>query len=336
MICITTDYVERDLEWEAAQYAAAGIEFRALNLRNAQASELIRNCADADVLVVDQAKITAEVLERLPRLKLAIRHGDGYDNLDLTAATRLGIVCANEPGFWSREVAEQAFALALSAVLKLPLQAEIARTPRAGGEGWDLQRAMPIRSFGRLTAGLIGCGKIGSHALTLFRTVFERVLVHDSYIDRNEIEKLGGEAVSLERLLAEADVVSLHMPATETTTGMMDASRIASMKRGAVLINTARGPLVDTEAAADAVESGHLAGLALDTTNPEPLPAGHRLFSLPNVLITPHLGWYSENALQAMREQIVADVKSAAAGNIPASVVNPDVLDSPTLRIGRL
>ena len=334
LTCMTTDYVESDLEMETRAYTAAGIIFRPCQLRKAPAKELISAAADADVLVVDQAQITAEVLEGLPNCKLVIRHGDGYDNLDFKAAAKLGIACANEPGFWSREVAEQAFAMALSAAFRLPIQQEVARNPRTGeGAGWDLQKAMPFRSLGSLTVGVVGCGKIGAHAVRLFAGVAKQVLVHDPYIDPARIRECGGQPATLETLLAQSDIVSLHTPMQEETRGLFNAARLAAMKPGAILVNTARGPIVDTDAAADAVASGHLAGLALDTTDPEPLNADHRLHGLPNVLITPHMGWYSETALTAMREQIIEDVKGIAEGRLPKSIVNPEVLGSPLLRM---
>ena len=322
------------MELEKREYAAAGIEFRSYHLRRAGTEQLIETLADADVLVVDQSRITGEVLEGLPNCKLVIRHGDGYDNLDLEGATRLGIACANEPGFWSREVAEQAFAMALSVAFRLPVQQEVARTARTGADaGWDLKRAMPFQSLGSQKVGIIGCGKIGAQAVALFRTVSAGVLVFDPYIDQAEIRRLGAEPVDLDTLLENSDIISLHIPATKDTTGLFNAKRFARMKRGAVLVNTARGQIVETEAAADALESGHIGGLALDTTSPEPLDAAHRLFSLPNVIVTPHMGWYSETALTAMREQIIRDVKGVALGKLPASVVNPEVLDSPLLRL---
>lgn len=334
--CVVTDYLEPDLSWEAEQYAAAGVLFRPLQMRNAGPAELASAAADADVVVVDQAKITREVLEGWKICKLVIRHGDGYDNLDLDAATRLGIACANEPGFWSREVAEQAFVLALSLIRKIPVQREVARAARSGAEaGWDLKRAMPIRRLGALTAGVIGAGKIGRHALKLFRGVVGRVVVYDPYIDDDTIAAAGGLPVSLEELLTESDIVSVHIPATKETVGLFDAPRFDSMKSGAILVNAARGTILDTAAATEAVASGKLSGLALDTTDPEPLPTDHPIHTLDNVIITPHMGWYSEDALSAIRRQIVEDVKGVAAGHLPRTVVNPAVLERPDLRINR-
>lgn len=333
MRCTVTDHVESDLEREAEAYRAAGIDFSRNQLRRAGAEELIRACRKSEVLVIDQARIDAEVIAGLERCELIIRHGDGYDNLDVEAATAAGIICANEPGFWSREAAEQAFAMAMAVALRIPLQQEIARTPRTGTDaGWELQRAMPFRSFGALTVGVVGYGKIGRHAARLFGRAAARVLVYDPYVDKATIRDGGSEPVSLDALLGESDIVSLHTPATDETRSLFDTARIASMKPGAILVNTARGPIVDTEALADALEEGRLAGAALDTTDPEPLDPGHRLFRTANTIITPHMGWYSETALDTMRGSIIEDVVGFSRGKLPKSVLNPEVLDSPKLR----
>lgn len=331
--CIATDYVELDMEWEREQYEKAGIIFQAYQLRNAEPGELIAASSGADVLIVDQAKITGKVLSRLPRCKLIIRHGDGYDNLDIKTATKLGIVCANKPGFWSREVAETAFSLSLALFLKLGEQRRIASAPRSGGSGWDLKRAMPQHRLANQIIGIVGFGKIGRIAAGLFRGICREIMVYDPYIDEKTISAEGYRAAGEDELLSRSDLVTLHIPATAETEGFFNLSRISRMKRGALLVNTARGSLVRTNDLAEAIHSGQLGGAALDVTNPEPLPSNHPLFNLPNVIITPHLGWYSEDALWSMRRSIVEDVKSAVEGKTPDSVINPEVCTSPKLRI---
>lgn len=332
--CIVTDYVEPDLKWEAAQYRAAGIGFEAHQLRGAPPGELAERVATATVLIVDQAAITADVIAALTSCQLIIRHGDGYDNLDLAAATAQGIVCANKPGFWSREVAELALGLSLALCLRLPEQQQVAAAPLPQG-GWDLARAMPQRSIANMTVGVLGYGKIGRHAARLFRGVCEKVLVHDPYVPEADILASGATAVGLDALLAQSDIVTMHVPATSETIRLFDHNRISRMKPGALLLNTSRGPIVDTTALVAALEGGHLSGAGLDVTDPEPLPHNHALFSFPSVIITPHLGWYSEDAMWNMRRSIVSDVIGAAGGTPPETIVNPAVLDTPVLRFGR-
>ena len=334
-ICVTTDTVEPDMSWERNQYASTRVDYRVHQLRKAGAAEIVEASADAHILVVDQAQICADVINGLNHCRLIIRHGDGFDNLDLNAATRAGIVCINEPGHWSREAAEQAFTIALSLALKIPVQESVARRPVSTGSGWKLQEIMPYQSLATRTVGILGFGKIGSWASRLFGSVVGRVLVCDPGKNDYIIEEGGGLPVDLDELVAQSDILSIHVPATDKTVGLFDRDLLNNMKDGAILINTARGSIVDTSALVEALESGKLSGAGLDSTNPEPLPEDSPLFRHPNVIITPHMGWYSEDALKRMRRSIVRDVLAAAEGIIPKTVVNPEVLDSPSLRFGR-
>ena len=330
-VCVTTDFVESDLEWERKEYEATNIVYRTNQLKTAGAAQLVAAIWDADVLVVDQAQISREVMAELPRCRLVLRHGDGYDNLDIEAATEAGIVCANEPGFWSREVAEQALALALSLTLKLPIQQTVAR--EGSTHGWDYRKVTPYWSFGSRTVGIIGFGKTGAFACKLFSPLVSRVLVNASNASKTAIREAGGVFASRDELLEASDIVSIHIPATPDTVGLFNSALIGKMKRGAILINVSRGSIVDTEALCETLLQGQLSGAGLDVTNPEPLPKGHPLFSVPNVIITPHMGWYSEGALWNMRRQIVADVCGARDGKLPVSVINPEVLKSKRLRL---
>jgi D-3-phosphoglycerate dehydrogenase len=333
-ICIVTDHVEPDLHWEEGRFKRGGADYRHYQMRLGSAEQILKKASEADVLIVDQAKITAEVIRGLRRCRLIIRHGDGYDNLDLNAATEAGIICINEPGFWSREVAEQAFVLGLSLALKLPIQESVARSARTDSAvGWNLQKVMPYSRLQSLTVGILGFGKIGATAAGLYGGVVDRVFVYDPYMDSKQIESAGGIPVSLDRLIAESDIISLHTPATDKTVGLVDSRFIGKMKRGSILVNTSRGAVVETDAAVAALKSGQLGGAGLDSTDPEPLPGDHPLFDMDNVIITPHMGWYSEDALQAMREQIAVDALGAADGRVPDSVVNPEVLKRDNLRL---
>jgi len=331
-VCVTTDYVEPDLEWERRKYETANIVYRTDQLKNAGAAELVAAARDADALVVDQAQISREVVAGLSKCRLILRHGDGYDNIDIEAATEAGIVCANEPGFWSREVAEQALALALSLALKLPIQQTVAR--EGGYQGWNYERVTPYWTLSSRTVGIIGFGKTGALACKLFSPLVLRVLVNDRGASKNAISKAGGVFASFDETLAASDIISIHLPANPDTIGLFDSASIGRMKHGAIIVNVSRGSIVDTEALYEALLQGQISGAGLDVTNPEPLPKDHPLFSIPNVIITPHMGWYSEEALWKLRRQIVADVCAMRDGKLPLSVINPEVLASDRLRSG--
>jgi D-3-phosphoglycerate dehydrogenase len=328
--------VEPDLEWEQEQYASAAIDFESFQLRGADPARLLESIADADILVVDQAKIPREVIAGLSRCKVIIRHGDGYDNLDVSAATEAGIVCANKPGFWSRAVAEQTLLLALSIIRKFPAQSEIAAKPFSGDRsGWDLTPAKPMQLASSLCAGVVGYGKIGESVAELFSALFDRVLIADPELTPGK--RVGGnprmQAVSHGELYANADLVSLHVPANAHTIGMINASVFAKMKAGSFLVNTSRGSIVQTDDLVSALEQGQIAGAALDVTDPEPLPKDHPLRAFPSVVLTPHLGWYAEGPLWALRKSIVEDVFRARDGKPPLTPVNREVLSTAACRV---
>lgn len=336
MKCVVTDYVEPELDYETAEYAAAGITFAHFQMKKATSAELIQVSSDADVLIVDQATISADVLRGAARCALVIRHGDGYDNVDLSAATDLGIAVANKPGFWSREVAEQALVLGLTMFRRLPEQQRVAAgRGDLGGGTWRLKDVFPIMRIGEATLGIVGFGRIGSTLCSIAQGVYRSVVVYDPYVDPASVERCGGVPASWTQLLAESDVVSLHVPLTDQTRGIMNDRAFAAMKRSPVVVNTARGPVVETEALVRALERGLVRAAALDTTDPEPLQPDHALYASPRVIVTPHLGWYSEQAMDSMRRSIVRDVINLRAGILPDSVVNRSVLDSPALRAAR-
>lgn len=334
MKCIVTDYVEQDLEWERGEYEKAGIDFTPLQMRRSAEEELSAAVRDAEILVVDQAKITRSVLEAASRCVLVIRHGDGYDNVDLNTATDLGIAVANEPGYWFEEVAEQTVMLLLAVWLKLPAQMAVAAHPKRGeGMAWDIHRLFPIRRFAGSTVGIVGFGKIGRAVAKRVTALGARVIVHDSFLESREIISAGYQPVSMEQLLSESDAITLHVPAGPEGKPVLGETELAMIKPGSIVVNTARGTVMDTDALTTALAAGRLGGAALDVTAPEPLPPGHPLLQREDVIITPHLGWYSDDAMWTMRRGIVKDVLAVRGGKLPDSVVNRSVLESSALRI---
>ena len=334
MKCRMTDYVESNLDWEQAEYEKAGIDFTAFQLRGADTDEVAAALADSDVLIVNEVQVSRPVLEAMERCRLVIRHGDGYDNIDTTAATELGIVCANEPGVWTEEVADQALGFLYGLLLKLPIQRSVAREVRDGSERpWDLDRVYPVRRVGENVVGVIGFGKIGKAVARRLKALGFELLVHDPYVGPEAVSTITGrEPSSLQEVLAGSDAVTLHVPATPETVGMIDAAALRQMKESAVLVNTSRGAVVVTDDLVQALRDRRIAAAALDVTSPEPLPSDHPLLAMENVVVTPHLAWYSDDALWAMRKSIVEDVLAFQAGRLPDSVVNAEVLQSQALR----
>lgn len=322
MICVVTDYVEPDLDWEARRYREENIEFRPYQLRGASTEAILDAVRDAHVVVVDQLRITAEILRGMRNCRLIIRHGDGTDNLDLATARELGIPCASKPGFWSREVAEQALMLILALRGRLPAQQDIARHPDFGAVfPWDLPRAFPAHRLEGSQAGVIGFGRIGRLAAAKLMALGVETMVYDTYVDDNEIRDAGAMPVSFEQLIETSEIITIHVPKTPETTGLFHQAVFRRMKPGVILVNTSRGGILDTQSLLEALEDGTVGAAGLDSTDPEPLPPEHPLLHRENVIVTPHLGWYSEEAMWAMRRSIVDDVIRFRDGLLPSSIV---------------
>jgi len=236
--------------------------------------------ADADALIVRSAtKVTAELLDKAPKLRAVGRAGVGVDNIDLEAATKRGVLVMSTPGGNAVSVAEHTFALLLALARQVP------RLDRAIHEGrWEKSSAAGTEVRGK-TLGLIGLGRIGSEVAVRAEAFDMRVLAYDPFISEAAAREVSVELVPLEKLLAESDFVSLHTALSPATQNLINSSTIAKMKKGARVINAARGELVDEAALAEALESGQLAGAALDVFAEEP-PTNSPLIGLSNVIAT--------------------------------------------------
>jgi D-3-phosphoglycerate dehydrogenase/(S)-sulfolactate dehydrogenase len=276
--------------------------------------------ADYDGLAVRSAtKVTAKLLEKATRLKVVGRAGVGVDNVDLPAATRRGVVVMNTPGGSSTTVAE----LALAMILSLYRHVAAATASVKSGK-WEKKKFQGRELAGK-TLGVVGIGNIGSILVDRCLAMKMRVIAYDPFISPEAAGKLGVTLVELEAIWREADVISLHVPLTEQTRNMVNAVTLAKMKPGAILVNCARGGVVDETALAASLKAGHLGGAALDVFAQEPPPADHPLFALDNVVLTPHLGASTEEAqvavALAVAEQMarylrLGEVKNAV--NVPS------------------
>jgi len=323
---VVTDHLEPDFIWETDQLRARGFDFtwQQHQLKFASEDELVPAIRDADVVVVNMARMAAGVIGRLERCRLIIRHGIGYDNVDLKAATAKGIRVANVPDYCPQEVAEQAVMLILAAARHLPEQLRSMDASVAKGQ-WDFSAVRAVYMMEGKKLGIVGCGRIGSRVLRMTAGFGMTVLVCDPYLPDKEKKALGIETVPLERVLAESDIVSVHTPLTDETRGMFNARTLAMMKPSAVLVNTARGPLVVDADLAQALRDARLAGAAIDVYDFEPPRRDNPLFGAPNLLMTPHLSWYSEESGWSIREKILEDIVRFLEGKPPRFTVNPDV-----------
>jgi D-3-phosphoglycerate dehydrogenase len=263
--------------------------------------QLAADVAEADALVVRSAtKVTAAIIEAAPRLRAIARAGTGVDNVDVTAASARGIVVMNAPGANSVSVAELAVGLILALARHLPAADAAMKQGK-----WEKKKFLGEEIRGK-TLGLVGLGRIGQEVARRAAAFGMTVVAHDPFISQEVARDFAAELVSMDDLFARADYVSLHMPSTAQTRNLVNAERLAKAKRGIRIINTARGDLVDESSLADAIESGRVAGAAVDVFVKEPT-VDHRLQSLPQVIATPHI------AASTREGQELVGVETAAA-----------------------
>ncbi len=279
--------------------------------------EMIIACRDADGVLLDQAPMPAKVIESMTKCKVVSRYGVGYDNVDVEACTKKKIYVANVPDYCMEDVSDHAMALFYSCVRRITL-----RDKQVRQGGWNMDRSGIYRIKDRVFA-LIGFGNI---ARCLVRKLsglgLKKVLVYDPYVSKEIIEASSAQKTDLETLLTEADYISLHVPVTPETKGIINKKAFSLMKNSAILINTARGPLVDEEALIDALSTGKIAFAGLDTHNKEPLPADSPLLKMDNCILTDHVGFYSVESMKELHTKIAQNIKAVLEGGKPIYPVN--------------
>jgi len=326
-----TDYIERDLEWEEEECRQLGLRFEHFQLKEAPAAELIRYAGDADIVLVNMARFSREVIAGLSRARVIIRHGIGYDNVDVPAATDHGIILANESTASSEDVAEHAVLLILSTYKKKKIQDHILRDWIDTGV-WSSKRIFPLYRLHGKTVGVVGCGNIGSRVVKKLKGFDVEILACDPYLSARRWADLCLPHTPFEELLKKSDIVTIHVPVTDETRGMFNLDRFRLMKKSAVVVNTARGPIIKTPDLIEALKQGLIAGAGLDVYEKEPPPADFELLAMDNVILSPHIAWYSEEGGWDIRVMIMNDVKAILQGKPPRHVVNKEVLSAPNLR----
>jgi len=322
---VVTDYIEADLDWEREQLAKRGVGFECYQLKQAPEEEVMRLTADADVVVVNMVKVTPRLVDSWTKCRMVIRHGAGYDNVNVQALTDRGIVLEYIPDYCQHEVAEHAIALMFACCRKVVWGRGVFDDSVARGE-WDFKPIVPMFRMAGSTVGIIGCGRIGSLVYRKMSATGVKLMVCDPYLSERTREELNIEPVSLEELCKSSDLVTLHTPLNDETRGIINAKSLSWMKPTAYLVNTSRGGMVDHDALADALKSRSIAGAAIDVFEKEPPNSDFPLIGLDNVIITPHLSWYSKDAEQTIREKILEDIFRMIDGLSPRIPVNPEVL----------
>jgi D-3-phosphoglycerate dehydrogenase len=317
----------------ADRVAEAGLAL----LRRADGVEVVNAAGNGDalrralprahaLLVRSDTLVTADLIDQAPELRVIGRAGAGVDNIDLPAATRRGIAVLNAPGANTISAAEHTLALLFALVRRVPWAAQSMRDG-----AWDRKSFAGTELRGK-TLGVIGLGRIGAHVARVARAVGMTVIAHDPYLPARRAEDLGVSLQPLEDVLAAADVVTLHLPLTDTTRHLLDRDRLARMKPGAVLVNAARGELVDEDALVEAVRAGRLGGAAVDVFAEEPLPADSPLRGVDRLLLTPHLAASTQEAQERTALEICQAVLGALHRGDVGGAVNVIGVSSEAMR----
>jgi D-3-phosphoglycerate dehydrogenase len=305
-IIAITDSPFPSLEPAKQQLARLDPEYRMA--KSPAADDILAVARAADAILVTYAKLPGELLRQLTRCKAIGRFGLGVDNIDLPAAKALGIAVNYVPDYCLREVSDHAMALLLALARKVTLANKLVQSGR-----WEVPPLAPLRRLEGQVLGLVGFGNIPRTLAPKARAFGLKVLAHDPYLAK-EAFSAGVEGVSFDDLLARSDFISVHAPLLPATRGLMNGDAFTKMKKGACLINTARGPLVDEAALVTALDSGHLGGAALDVVTTEPLPKDSPLLGRDNVIITPHTAFYSVEALEELQSKCASDVARVLSG----------------------
>lgn len=304
-------------EPQQARLREQGHEVELFSAGTMSRGEIAEHINQFDALIVGLDPIDREILAAGDRLKVVARFGIGLDSVDIQAATELGIAVTNTPGASKVAVAELAIAHMFSLSRQLP---QHHASTKAGG--WE--RRLGTELFGK-TLGVMGLGNIGKEVARRAVSLGMGVVAYDTYWDDGFAAEWGIERLSKEEVLQEADIVTLHLPMAPETTGFIGRQELEMMKPGALLVNTARGGLVDAQALCDALSSNHLAGAALDVFAEEP-PSGSPLLALDNIILSPHLGGETAEAHENLGRLAVDNAMAVLQGERPPNIVNPEVL----------
>jgi len=303
---------------------AAGGEF--INAEDCSEADALRLSEEADGILVRWLKITPDLIKRFRRCQIIIRYGVGTDNVDVNAATAAGIMVGHVPTYCLDEVSNHAIALWLACVRNLT-----GTHHKIEAGGWDVNPVEPIFRTAARTMGLVGFGNIGQAVARKLGGWRMRLLATDPFVDPARAEALGVKLVDLDTLCRESDYVSLHVPLLPETRHLIGKRELALMKRGAILVNTARGPVLDTQALLVALDDGHLARAGLDVFEAEPPPLDSPLRNHSRVTLTDHVAWYSEESQIELKITAAEEAVRVCTGGLPRSLANPEVLE----RLGR-
>ena len=317
IVVTDTDFEDNDIEIEMAK--EAGVDLALYNDRSAEA--IIRHAQDADGVVTSYGDYSSRVFEALPHLKVVSRTGIGYDNIDVTAATNNNTAVCIVPGYGTEVVSDHALSLALACLRRLN---ECDADMRAGV--WDYTRRRPFGQVYGRAFGVVGMGEIGRAVARKAAGLGFRVICYSRSLVPGRRTPEGYDIYPLENLLKHSDVVSFHTALTPETHHLLNADNIAFMKQDAVVVNTSRGAVIDTQALAQALSEDRLWGAGIDVFEEEPLDWDHPLMKAPHTVLSPHVAYYSEESGEELHRRSIQAALDVVLGRTPQDCLNPEVL----------
>ncbi|TDL92452.1 C-terminal binding protein [Vibrio vulnificus] len=308
---LLTDYEFEHLKYEEEIFQESGLEIEFIKAQCKTEEEVMEQAKEVDAILNQYAPISRRVIDSLENTKIISRYGVGVNTIDLNAAKEKGITVANVPDYGMEEVSNHALALLLSSARKVTL---LNKEVKKGN--WDFKACVPIHRFNEQTVGVLGFGRIPRRFIEKVKPLGFKTAAYDPFVSASDMDAVGVQKMELDEIIAEADYLSIHVPLIDDTYHLINEERLKQMKRNAVIINTARGPIIDEKALSDALEKGVIAGAALDVTENEPVSTDSPLLTMDNVIITPHSAWYSEEAMVELRQKAARNIVQVLNGEI--------------------
>lgn len=306
---LITDYEFENLQYEEEVFEKSGLDIEFIKAQCKTEEEVIAKAKDVDAIINQYAPVSRKVIESLQHTRVISRYGVGVNTIDLEAAKEKGITVANVPDYGMEEVSNHALALLLSWARKVTL---LNNEVKKGN--WDFKACVPIHRFNEQTVGVLGFGRIPRRFIEKVKPLGFKTAAYDPFVSAEEMAAVGVQKMELDEIIRQADYLSVHVPLIADTFHLINEERLQRMKKNAVIINTARGPIIDEKALADALEKGIIAGAALDVTEEEPIGSESPLLKMDNVIITPHSAWYSEEAMIELRQKAAMNIVHVLSG----------------------
>jgi len=315
MNVIITDHSYEDINQEKEIIKNFGAKLAVYACKTEE--DVIKCTTEADIIICQFAPITKKVIDNLKECKAIIRYAVGVDNIDVDAATKKGIHVCNVPDYGTEEVALHTVSLILSLIRKLPIQQKASRQGK-----WTYKETKPIHRLRGQTLGLVGFGRIPRYVAKLMKEFEVQILIHDPFIDNNEIKMLGYNSGSLTELFEKSNIISIHVPLSKQTHHLIDKNLFNITQKNPYIVNTSRGGIINEKDLLEAFLENKISGIALDVSETEPMGIDNPLLKYDQIIVTPHSAWYSEESIEALQRSVAEEAIRILSGDAPKNSVN--------------